>query len=127
MITNSERREAAAELRRQAAYSSGSLGEWWQRLQDVALGEVDFPKPEQLFERLADLVDRPTCEFGGAAGTNARANTVRTVDVNRLRAIAHGLRHIGREGFNGYDINPEDKRLLAGYADGILRAIGEEG
>ena len=57
---------------------------------------------------------------------SARANTVRTVDVNRLRAIAHGLRHIGREGFNGYDINEEDKKLLADYADGILRAIGEE-
>lgn len=57
---------------------------------------------------------------------SARANTVRAVDVNRLRAIARGLRHIGRNGFNGYDINEEDKRLLADYADGILSAIGEE-
>lgn len=29
MITDEERREIANELRRQAAYSSGSLGEWW--------------------------------------------------------------------------------------------------
>lgn len=61
MITDEKRSEVAAELRRQAAYGRGSLGEWWQRLQDVALGEVDFPKPEQLFNRLADLMDRPTC------------------------------------------------------------------
>ena len=59
-VTNSERHAVAAELRRQAAYGRGSLGEWWQRLQDVALGEVDFPKPEQLFECLADLIDTPT-------------------------------------------------------------------
>lgn len=49
-----------------------------------------------------------------------------TVDTAVLSAIAHGLRHIGREGFNGYDIDEEDKRLLADYADGILSAIGEE-
>ncbi len=60
-ITDEQRREVAAELRRQAAYGDGNLGEWWQRLQNIALGEVDFPKPEQLFELLADLIDRPTC------------------------------------------------------------------
>ena len=48
------------------------------------------------------------------------------IGVSSLRVIAYGLRHIGREGFNGYDINEEDKKLLADYADGILRAIGEK-
>ncbi len=60
-VSDEQRREVAAELRRQAAYGDGNLGEWWQRLQDIALDEVDFPKPEQLFEKLADLIDRPTC------------------------------------------------------------------
>ena len=61
MNEDETRNEIAAELRKQAAYESGSLGEWWQRLQDIALGEVDFPKPDTLFERLADLIDRPMC------------------------------------------------------------------
>ncbi|MEE1530300.1 MAG: hypothetical protein UF085_09570 [Collinsella sp.] len=38
MITVEQRHEAAQELRRQAVYSSGSLGEWWQRLQDTVNG-----------------------------------------------------------------------------------------
>lgn len=59
-ISDSDRREVAQELRRQAAYEDGSLGEWWQRLQDTVTGEVDFPNPEKTFERLADLIDRPT-------------------------------------------------------------------
>lgn len=62
-ISDSDRREVAAELRRQAAYSSGSLGEYWQRLQDVATGEVDFVKPSKTFRALADLIDRPTCRM----------------------------------------------------------------
>ncbi len=63
MISDDKRREIAAELRRQAAYSSGSLGEWWSRLQELVLGEVDFPKPKDVLEELAELIDRPTCEL----------------------------------------------------------------
>lgn len=60
MITDSERREIANELRRQAAYSSGSLGEWWQRLQETVTGEVDFANPQETYKAIADLIDRPT-------------------------------------------------------------------
>ena len=60
MTTDSERRDVANELRRQAAYSSGSLGEWWQRLQETATGEVDFANPQETYRALADLIDRPT-------------------------------------------------------------------
>lgn len=51
----------ANELRRQAAYSSGSLGEWWQRLQEIVTGEVDFANPQETYRAIADLIDRPMC------------------------------------------------------------------
>lgn len=63
MITDDERREMANELRRQAAYSSGSLGEWWQRLQEIVTGEIDFANPQETYRAIADLIDRPTCRI----------------------------------------------------------------
>lgn len=59
-ISDDERREIANELRRQAAYSSGSLGEWWQRLQEIVTGEVDFANPQETYRAIADLIDRPS-------------------------------------------------------------------
>lgn len=61
MARDEKRREVAEELRRQAIYSSGSLGEWWQRLQDTVTGEIDFANPQETYLALADLIDRPTC------------------------------------------------------------------
>lgn len=61
MITAEKRHEIAAELRRQAAYSSGSLGEWWQRLQEIVTGEIDFANPQETYRAIADLIDRPMC------------------------------------------------------------------
>ena len=63
MITDDERREMANELRRRAAYSSGSLGEWWQRLQEIVTGEIDFANPQETYRAIADLIDRPTCRI----------------------------------------------------------------
>lgn len=60
MINDEKRRDVAAELRRQAAYSSGSLGEWWQRLQEIVTGEVDFANPQETYRAIADLIDRPS-------------------------------------------------------------------
>ena len=57
IISNEKRREVANELRKQAAYNSGSLGEWWQRLQDVVTGEVDFANPQETYLAIADLID----------------------------------------------------------------------
>lgn len=59
MITVEQRHEAAQELRRQAVYSSGSLGEWWQRLQDTVTGEIDFANPQETYLALDDLIDPP--------------------------------------------------------------------
>lgn len=61
MITDEKRREIASELRKQAAYSSGSLGEWWQRLQEIVTGEIDFANPQETYRAIANLIDRPTC------------------------------------------------------------------
>lgn len=63
MITDEERREVAAELRKQAAYCDGSLSEWWQRLQDTVTGEVDFADPKATFRAIADLIDCKTCSM----------------------------------------------------------------
>lgn len=63
MITDDERREMANELRRQAAYSSGSLGEWWQRLQEIVTGEIDFANPQETYRAIADLIDPPTTPY----------------------------------------------------------------
>lgn len=61
-ISNEERRNLASSLRHDAAYGEGSLSEWWGRLQFIVLGEEDFPNPREVFEGLADLIDRPTCQ-----------------------------------------------------------------
>lgn len=61
-ISDEERRNLASSLRHDAAYGEGSLSEWWGRLQFIVLDEDDFPNPSEVFERLADLIDRPTCQ-----------------------------------------------------------------
>lgn len=60
-ISDEDRHEVAEELRRQVAYSSGSLGELWQRLQETVTGEVDFANPQETYRAIADLIDRPVC------------------------------------------------------------------
>ena len=60
ILTSEERREIAEELRKQAAYCSGSLGEWWQRLQEIVTGEIDFANPQETYRAIADLIDRPS-------------------------------------------------------------------
>lgn len=60
-VSDDERREIAAKLREQAGYSSTSISMWWQRLQTTVLDEIGFPRPEIVFDTLADLIDRPTC------------------------------------------------------------------
>ena len=67
MITDEKRREVADELRKQAAYSSGSLGEWWQRLQDIVTGEIDFANPQETYRAIANLIDPPA--KGATEGT----------------------------------------------------------
>ena len=65
MATDNQRREVAAELRRQAAYCDGSLSEWWQRLQDTVTGEVDFADPKETFNAIADLIECRMCKDVG--------------------------------------------------------------
>lgn len=60
IFTSEERREIAEELRKQAAYCSGSLGEWCQRLQEIVTGEIDFANPQETYRAIADLIDRPS-------------------------------------------------------------------
>lgn len=60
MITDEERHEIANELRKQAVYNSCSLGEWWQRLQEIVTCEIDFANPQETYRAIADLIDRST-------------------------------------------------------------------
>lgn len=58
MVSDEEKRDIAAELRRYAAYHSGAyLSEWWCRLHELVTGEVDFPDPKETFLALADLIE----------------------------------------------------------------------
>ena len=63
IISDEERRNMASSLRHDAAYSEGSLSEWWGRLQFIVLDEEGFPSPREVFEGLADLID-PTPTTG---------------------------------------------------------------
>lgn len=64
MISDTERREIAQELRNYAVYGEDeTLLGWWARLHFIATGEDDFLDMRSLFDRLADLIDRPTCEL----------------------------------------------------------------
>lgn len=56
-ISADERREMAKELRRHAAYSNGSLGEWWRLLQEMVTGEIDFDNPQKTYRAIADLIE----------------------------------------------------------------------
>lgn len=59
-ISDKERREIAEKLREQAAFSSLTLTEWWDRLQLTVTGHVYITAPEKTYFAIADLIDRPT-------------------------------------------------------------------
>lgn len=62
MISDTERREIAQELRNYAVYGEDeTLLGWWARLHFIATGEDDFPDPRSLFMRLAGLIDSTAC------------------------------------------------------------------
>lgn len=62
MISDTERREIAQELRHYAVYGEDeTLLGWWARLYFIATGEDDFPDPRSLFMRLAGLIDSAAC------------------------------------------------------------------
>ena len=68
MISDEERREVAARLRYEESADPGCLnmiGEWYllSFLQSINRA-VDNGTEYRLRERLADLIDRPTCENG---------------------------------------------------------------
>lgn len=68
MISDTERREVAARLRYEESADPGCLnmiGEWYlfSFLQSINRA-VDNGTEYRLRERLADLIDRPTCENG---------------------------------------------------------------
>lgn len=60
-ISDKERHEIAEKLREQAAFSSLTLTEWWDRLQLTVTGHVYITAPEKTYFAIADLIDRPTC------------------------------------------------------------------
>ncbi len=90
-VSDDERREIAAKLREQAGYSSTSISMWWQRLQVTVLDEIGFPRPEIVFDTLADLIDRPMCRnaapapaLGGSDFQCSRCGLAWSFDVGDL-------------------------------------------
>ena len=72
MINDSERREIAARLRITKAECESRDYPWMVEDLLQALGVKRYEDAEDgIFERLADLIDRPTCKnIGGEDGTN---------------------------------------------------------
>lgn len=62
MITDKERREVAAKLRK-TLYIPGSLGEWWERVHKTVTGSENCICPPEDIAVIADLIDRPTCRL----------------------------------------------------------------
>lgn len=94
MITDEERHEVAARLRELPSDTCAALKEWeegglfidssiqdeadYSQIHNVALGcfPAEHMHPgdyEELHERLADLIDRPTCRIGYVPGSADRS------------------------------------------------------
>lgn len=62
MITDEERREVAAKLRKTLCVP-GSSGEWWVRVHKAVTGSENCMCPPEDIAVIADLIDRPTCHL----------------------------------------------------------------
>ena len=62
MITDEERREVAAKLRK-TLYIPGLPGEWWVRVHKAVTGSENCMCPPEDIAVIADLIDRPTCHL----------------------------------------------------------------
>lgn len=60
MITDEERREVAAKLRKTLCVP-GTSGEWWVRVHKAVTGSENCMCPPEDIAVIADLIDRPTC------------------------------------------------------------------
>lgn len=65
MISDEERREAVARLRELAGMGKDGVGargaEWFARQMEIATGTDTADTIQDMLERYADLIDRPTC------------------------------------------------------------------
>lgn len=62
MITDEERREVAAKLRKTLCIP-GLPGEWWVRVHTAVTGSENCMCPPEDINVIADLIDRPTCRL----------------------------------------------------------------
>lgn len=62
MITDEERREVAAKLRKTLCVP-GTSGEWWVRVHKAVTGSENCMCPPEDIAVIADLIDRPTCRI----------------------------------------------------------------
>lgn len=60
-ITNEERREVAENLRNMVDYSCRYSEQFYELLTETVMNDWDFHSFPDTAERLADLIDRPTC------------------------------------------------------------------
>lgn len=70
MTSDEERREVAEELRNyMRLHNSDTFEAFYTRLNGVLFGDDGFDRPDgDVFKRLADLIDCPTCEMEGHPG-----------------------------------------------------------
>ena len=62
-ITNEERREVAENLRSMVDYSCRYSEQFYELLTETVMDDWDFHSFPDTAERLADLIDRPTCRI----------------------------------------------------------------
>lgn len=63
MMSNEERREVAENLRNMVDYSCRYSEQFYELLTETVMNDWDFHSFPDTAERLADLIDRPTCKM----------------------------------------------------------------
>lgn len=115
MTSDTERREAARRLRDKKAECEERGYPWMCDDLILALGyDHDYEAGDEIFDRLADLID-PDCE----EGRYSVARTVRPVDREALLALADEMDDLAEAWGGKYPTN-----RVAAYARSIREALG---
>ena len=125
MPTDTERREVTRRLRElgKIAYSPDNTYE----LMADALGVDDFEGTDELFARLADLIEPPTqCPYYDSGRHWCSIHNVPTIDRDALLALADNLDSSASMLLKQNDLDPNRKRrgMRRDHAQSLMAASG---
>jgi rubrerythrin len=101
MITDEERHEIAARLRK-TLYKPGSLGDWWMRVHEAVTGSENSLCPQEDVAVIADLIDCPTCRIVKSAKIYTAFGEL--IDTMNVYVLSCGHQAVG---FNRPDYCPK--------------------